>query len=187
MTHVYNPVGIKRAINAGVKTIEHGHLIDEEAAKLMAEKGVYLSTQILVMTQLKPLYTDPIRAAKLKQALDGMDKMFMLAKKYNIKVAYGTDLLFSYEGRKQQLHDLTLRKKYYDSAEIMIQATGTSGEVVGLSGKRNPYGKLGVIETGGMADILIYSENPLKDVSIVEDYESNLKLIMKDGKVYKNE
>ncbi len=186
MTHVYNPVGIKRAINAGVKTIEHGHLMDEEAAKLMAEKGVYLSTQILVMTQLEPLYTDPIRAAKLKQALDGMDRMFMLAKKYNIKVAYGTDLLFSYEGRKQQLHDLTLRKKYYDSAEIMIQATGISGEVVGLAGKRNPYGKVGVIEAGAMADVLIYSKNPLTDVSVVEDYENNLKLIMKDGKVQKN-
>jgi imidazolonepropionase-like amidohydrolase len=68
----------------------------------------------------------------------------------------------------------------------MIQATGTGGEVVGLCGKRNPYGKVGVIEEGAMADILIYSKNPLEDVSIVEDYENNLKLIIKDGKTYKN-
>ena len=142
--------------------------------------------EALNQAQRRPLYTDTIRAAKLKQALDGMDKMFMLAKKYNIKVAYGADLLFSYEGRKQQLHDLTLRKKYYNSVEIMIQATGNGDEVVGLCGKRNPYGKLGVIEAGAMADVLIYSKNPLKDVSVVEDYENNLKLIMKDGKVYKN-
>lgn len=185
--HVFNEVGVKRAIEAGVKTIEHGHLLNEEDAKLMAEKGIILSTQVQVIEQLKPLYTDPIRKAKLQQALDGMDNMFKLAKKYNLKVAYGTDLLFSYEGRKEQLKDLTLRKEWYTSDEIMIQATGISGEVVGLCGKRNPYGKVGVIEEGAMADILIYSKNPLEDVSIVEDFENNLKLIVKDGKVYKNE
>lgn len=184
--HVFNEVGVKRAIEAGVKTIEHGHLMNEEDARLMKEKGVILSTQVQVIDQLKPLYTDPVRKAKLQESLDGMDNMFRLAKKYDLKVAYGTDLLFSYEGRKQQLHDLTLRKEWYDSAEIMIQATGNSGEVVGLCGLRNPYGKVGVIEEGAMADILIYSENPLEDVSIVEDYENNLKLIIKDGEVFKN-
>jgi imidazolonepropionase-like amidohydrolase len=186
MTHVFNEVGVKRAIEAGVKTIEHGHLMNEEDAKLMAEKGVILSTQCQVMAQLAPIYTDPIRKGKLDEAMNGMDNMFKLAKKYNIKVVYGTDLLFSYEGRKEQLKDLTLRKQWYNSPEIMIQATGTGGEVVGLCGKRNPYGKVGVIEEGAMADILIYSKNPLEDVSIVEDYENNLKLIIKDGKTYKN-
>ncbi len=186
MTHVFNEVGVKRAIEAGVKTIEHGHLMNEEDAKLMAEKGVILSTQCQVMAQLAPIYTDPIRKGKLDEAMTGMDNMFKMAKKYNIKVAYGTDLLFSYEGRKEQLKDLTLRKQWYNSSEIMIQATGTGGEVVGLCGKRNPYGKVGVIEEGAMADILIYSKNPLEDVSIVEDYDNNLKLIIKDGKTYKN-
>lgn len=184
--HVFNEVGIKRAIEAGVKTIEHAHLMNKEDAKLMAKKGIILSTQVQVVDQLKPIYTDPVRKAKLKESLDGMDNMFKLAKKYDVKVAYGTDLLFSYEGRKQQLKDLTLRKQWYDSSEIMVQATGNSGEVVGLSGKRNPYGKVGVIEKGAMADILIYSKNPLKDVSIVEDYDNNLKLIVKDGQVFKN-
>jgi imidazolonepropionase-like amidohydrolase len=186
MTHVFNEVGVKRAIEAGVKTIEHGHLMTEEDAKLMAEKGVILSTQCQVFAQVAEIYKDPIRKGKIDVALKGMDNMFKLAKKYNIKVAYGTDLLFSYEGRKTQLKDLTLRKQWYNSSEIMIQATGIGGEVVGLCGKRNPYGKVGVIEEGAMADILIYSKNPLEDVSIVEDYENNLKLIIKDGKTYKN-
>ena len=186
MTHVFNEVGVKRAIEAGVKSIEHGHLMNEEDAKLMAEKGVILSTQCQVFEQLKPVYTDPVRKGKLEEAMTGMDNMFEFAKKYNIKVAYGTDLLFSREGRKEQLKDLTLRKKWYTSPEIMIQATGTGGEVVGLCGERNPYGKVGVIEEGAMADILIYSKNPLEDVTIVEDYENNLKLIIKDGKTYKN-
>jgi imidazolonepropionase-like amidohydrolase len=186
MTHVFNEVGVKRAIEAGVKSIEHGHLMNEEDAKLMAEKGVILSTQCQVFEQLKPVYTDPVRKGKLEEAMNGMDNMFEFAKKYNIKVVYGTDLLFSPEGRKEQLKDLTLRKKWYTSPEIMIQATGTGGEVVALCGERNPYGKVGVIEEGAMADILVYSKNPLEDVSIVEDYENNLKLILKDGKTYKN-
>ena len=76
---------------------------------------------------LKPIYTDPVRAGKLKQALDGMDNMFKLAKKYKVKIVYGTDLLFDYEGRKDQLKDLTLRKPWFTSAEIMIQATGNAG------------------------------------------------------------
>jgi len=186
MTHVFNEVGVKRAIEAGVKSIEHGHLLNEEDAKLMAEKGVFLSTQCQVFEQLKPLYTDPIRKGKLEKALTGMDNMFKYAKKYNVKVVFGTDLIFSREGRKQQLADLTLRKQWYTSPEIMIQATGNGGELIGLTGQRNPYGKVGVIEEGAMADILIYSKNPLEDVSIVEDYENNLKVIIKDGKTYKN-
>jgi imidazolonepropionase-like amidohydrolase len=184
--HVFNPVGIKRSLKAGCKTIEHGHLIDEEAMELMAEKGAYLATQVYVMTMLKPIYTDPIRKAKLELALTGMDNMFTLAKKYNVTVTFGTDLLFDYEGRKGQLKDLALRKPWYSDAEIMIQATGNCGELVALCGQRNPYGKLGVIEEDAMADVLIYDKNPLKDVSICEDFENNLKLIVKDGKVFKN-
>ncbi len=66
----------------------------------------------------------------------------------------------------------------------MIHATGNAGSVTAvLAGKSNPYGKLGVIEQGAMADMLIYSKNPLEDVTIIEDYENNLKLIIKDGKV----
>ena len=83
--------------------------------------------------------------------------------------------------------DLILRKQWFSSAELMVQATGNNGELVALSGKRNPYGKLGVIEEGAMADVLIYSKNPLQDVAIIGDYENNLKLVVKDGKVYKNE
>ena len=185
-THVFNPVGIKRALNAGVKTIEHGHLIDEEAMELLAEKEAILSPQVYVMAMLKPIYTDPVRAGKLKQALDGMDNMFKLAKKYKVKMVYGTDLLFDYEGRKDQLKDLTLRKPWFTSAEIMIQATGNAADCVALCGKRNIYGKLGVVEEGAMADVLIYDKNPIEDVAIVEDHENHLKLVVKDGKVYKN-
>ena len=161
-THVFNAVGIKRSLNAGVKTIEHGHLIDEEGMELLAEKEAILSTQVYVLTMLEPIFTDANRAGKLKEALNGMDNMFKLAKKYKVKIVYGTDLLFDYEGRKDQLKDLTLRKPWFTSAEIMIQATGNAGDCVALCGKRNMYGKVGVVEEGAMADVLIYDKIRLK-------------------------
>jgi len=186
MAHSHSPEGVIRAVENGVKSIEHGSLLNEEAAKMMAEKDVVYIPSLEVLAQLKPLYTDPIRKAKLEKAMEGTGKAIAAAKKYNLLIGYGTDLLFSYEGRKNQLKDLGLRKQYFTSPEIMIQATGNGGHILALSGKRNPYGKLGVIEEDAMADVLIYSKNPLEDVAIVEDFENNLKLIIKDGKVYKN-
>jgi len=187
MVHVHNAEAIKRALKAGVKTIEHAMLADEEAIKMIAKRKAYASIQALVAKQLLDVYkeSDP-RLAKAKAAWDNLDNVMGWAKKHKVKMGWGTDLLEGLDTRKQQLRDLSLRKKWFTSAELMIQATGNNGEIVALSGKRNPYGKLGVIEEGAMADVLIYSENPLEDVAIVEDHENNLKLIMKDGKVYKN-
>jgi imidazolonepropionase-like amidohydrolase len=96
-------------------------------------------------------------------------------------------MIFSDEARAVQAKELTVRQKWFTNPEIMIQATGNAGEALwNLTGKRNPYGKVGVIEEGAMADIIILSKNFMEDVSIIEDAENNLKLIMKDGKVYKN-
>jgi len=110
-----------------------------------------------------------------------------LAIKYKVKVLFGTDMIFSKEARAQQAKELTVRKKWFSDPEIMIQVTGNGGEALwNLTGKRNPYGRLGVIEEDAMADVLIFSKNFMEDVSIIEDAENNLKLIMKDGKVFKN-
>ncbi len=187
MTHVHNAVAIKRALNAGVKSIEHAMLADEEAIKMIADKGAYASVQALVAKQLLSVYkeTDP-RLAKAQAAWDNVPKVFGWIKKYNVTNGWGTDLLEGFDTRDQQLQDLILRKEWFTSPELMIQATGNNSKILALSGKRNPYGKLGVIEEGAMADVLIYSKNPLKDVAIIGDYENNLKLIIKDGKVYKN-
>ena len=186
MAHSHSSDGVLRAVNNGVMSIEHGSLLNEEAAKAMAEKGVVYVPSVQVLAQLKPIYTDDIRKAKLQQALEGTSNAMKAAKKYGVTIGYGTDLLFSYEGRKDQLKDLGLRKEWFTSAEVMIQATGNGGKIVGLCGQRNPYGPVGVIEEGAMADILIYNQNPLEEVTVVEDYENNLKMIMKDGVVHKN-
>ena len=152
----------------------------------MAKQGAVFVDSFEVLAQLKPLYTDPVRKGKLDEAIKGSANVAKWAKKYGVLMGYGTDLLFSAKGRMDELKDLGLRKEFFSSPEIMIQATGNGGKIVGMSGKRNPYGKLGVIEEDAMADVLIYSKNPLEDVAIVEDYDNNLKLIVKDGKVYKN-
>ena len=187
MAHAHSAEPIKRAIRAGVKSLDHNSQADEEAIKMMAENDCHMSVQVLTPSQIVETYpaTD-VRHIKAQQALDNTGQVLEWAKKYGVHQAWGTDLLNDPEQRKLQLKDLTLRTQWYSSEELMIQATGNGGKTVALSGKRNPYGKIGVIEKGAMADILIYNQNPLKDISIIEDFENNLKMIMKDGKVYKN-
>ncbi len=187
MVHVHNAAAIKRALKAGVRSIEHAMLADEAAIKMIAKKKAYASVQALVAKQLLSVYekTDP-RRAKAQAAWDNVGNVFGWVKKHKVTMGWGTDLLEGLDTRSQQLEDLILRKQWFSSPELMIQATGNNSKILALSGKRNPYGKLGVIEEGAMADVLIYSKNPLEDVAIVGDFENNLKLIVKDGKVYKN-
>jgi imidazolonepropionase-like amidohydrolase len=185
--HVHNASAIKRAIKAGVKSFDHLSLADEEAIKMMAEAGAHGSVQILVAKDIAEQYPKgDVRQEKAQEALDNIDKVMGWAKKYKLHMGWGTDLCDTIENRLRQLETLKLKKQWFSDAEIMIQATGNGGETVALCGKRNPYGRLGVIEENAMADILIYKKNPLEDVSVVEDYENNLVFVMKDGKIYKN-
>jgi imidazolonepropionase-like amidohydrolase len=187
MAHAHSADPIKRSIKAGVKSIDHNSRADEEAVKMMAEYDVHISLQPLTAKQIMEAYPeDDVRHIKAKLAFEGTGDVMKWAKKYGVHMAWGTDLLNSIETRKTQLQDLTIRKQWFSSPEIMIQATGNGGATVALAGKRNPYGKLGVIEKGALADVLIYSKNPLEDVAIVEDYQNNLKVIIKDGQFYKN-
>ena len=184
--HCFNPRSIIRSLKAGVKTIEHGMLIDDEGMQMLVEKDAYFTPTVEVAVSLLDS-PDKLMAGKARQALDATDTAMKLAKKYKAKTLFGTDMIFSDEARADQAKELTVRKKWFTDPEIMIQATGNGGEALwNLTGKRNPYGKVGVIEEGAMADIVILSKNFMEDVSIIEDAENNLKLIMKDGKVYKN-
>jgi imidazolonepropionase-like amidohydrolase len=184
--HCFNPKSIIRSLKAGVKSIEHGMLIDDEAMKLLVESGAYFTPTVEVAVSLLDS-PDKLMASKAKQALDATDTAMKLAKKHKAKVLFGTDMIFSKEAREVQAKELTVRKKWFTDPEIMIQATGNAGDALwNLTGKRNPYGKVGVIEEGAMADIIILSKNFMEDVSIIEDAENNLKLIMKDGRVHKN-
>ena len=186
LTHAYTPVSIQRSIAAGVKVIEHAHLMDEASARMMAEKGVWLSTQpFLDLAGAAGLPAE--NQARMRQVVTGTDKVYALAKKYKIKTAWGTDVLFSQALAERQGQDLVNMTRWYTPAEALAMATSTNAELLTLTGKRNPYpGKLGVVEEGALADLLLVDGNPLENIQLIADPAKNFVVIMKDGKVYKD-
>jgi len=121
------------------------------------------------------------------EVMTGTDRAYRLAKQYHVKTAFGTDIIFSPEWAKRQGSLLVSLTKWYTPAEALAMATGTNAELLAMSGKRNPYpGKLGVIEEGALADLLLVDGNPIEDMKLIEDPAKNFVVIMKDGKIYKN-
>ena len=111
-----------------------------------------------------------------------------LIKKYKLKAAFGTDMFGSAENFAATPLEFTCREKYFTPYEVLKQATSINAELLALTGQRNPYqeGPLGVIKAGAYADILLVDGNPLEKIEILNDYKDKFKLIMKDGKVWKN-
>jgi len=185
-THAYTSDSVQRSIAAGVKVIEHAHLIDEATARLMAEKGIWLSTQPFV-DLAGAAALGPEEQAKMKEVVNGTDKLYALAKKYRIRTAFGTDVLFSQALAERQGSSLVDMTRWYTPAETLIMATSQNAELLTLSGRRNPYpGKLGVVEEDAYADLLLVDGNPLENIELVKDPGSNFLVIMKDGKIYKD-
>jgi len=185
-THAYTPASIQRSIAAGVKVIEHGHLMDDASARLMAEKGIWLSTQPFVDLG-GAAALGPVQQAQMRQVVGGTETVYALAKKYNIKTAFGTDILFSKALAERQGNSLVDMTRWYTPAEALRMATSANGELLALSGLRNPYpGKLGVVEEGALADLLLVDGNPLENIQLVADPGKSFLIIMKDGKIYKD-
>ena len=185
--HTYTDDATRRALEAGAMTIEHANLLTEETVKLLVEKGAFLSTQTGVFLQEAPAYWDDAMKAKQLKTRNGLDNLMKLAKKHNAKIALGTDLVGSPEIMEGQAFELTNRLKWFTPLEILRQATVNNAELLSLSGPNNPYpGKLGAIEEGAYADLLLVNGNPLEDLTLFNKPEENLALIMKDGKIYKN-
>jgi imidazolonepropionase-like amidohydrolase len=186
--HAYTPIAIQRSIAAGVRCIEHGHLMDEATAKLMADKGIWLSTQPFFDDEdAIPLPPGSEERAKQLEVIAGTDKVYTLAKKYKLKMAFGTDTLFSPQLAKRQGAQLAKLTRWYTPAETLKMATAANGELLAMSGPRNPYpGKLGVVEEGALADLLLVDGDPIGNIKLIEDPAKNFIVIMKDGKVYKN-
>jgi imidazolonepropionase-like amidohydrolase len=185
--HAFTSHAIKTAIAAGVKCIEHGFLMDEETAKLIADKGIWLSLQPLPELLRQGFPEGSVERAKADEVWPGIGRTYELAKKYKIKTAWGTDVLFSRALAQQQGAILASLVRWYTPAEALSMATGTNAELLALSGPRNPYpGKLGVIEEGALADLLLVDGDPLGNIDLVADPANNFKIIMKDGIIYKN-
>ena len=185
--HAYTSVSIRRAIAAGVKCIEHGHLMDDPTAKLIAEKGIWLSTQAFPDELADVFPPGSIERTKAVEVFAGTDRTFSLAKKYKIKTAFGTDILFSERLAQRQGELLAKLVRWYTPAETLVMATGTNAQLLALSGKRSPYpGKLGVVEEGALADLLLVDGDPIANIKLIEHPDKNLLVIMKDGRIYKN-
>lgn len=184
--HAYAPQTVQRAIACGAQCIEHAHLMDEATAKLMAEKDVWLSIQPFLSDADTGVLTGQSRINQL-QVFAGAYTAYGLAKAHNIKTAFGSDLLFSNQLASRQGLMLTHLTRWYGAAEILTMATATNGELLALSGPRNPYpGKIGVIEKGAHADLLVVDGDPLQDIALLATPATSLKLIMKGGVIYKD-
>lgn len=188
-THVFTDDATQRAVNAGVISIEHGHLLSEKTLRLMKEKGAYLSMQpILDDDDAIQFPEGSFSRMKYIQVTEGTDRVYGLAKKIGVKTVFGTDTLFDPALAEKQGKQLTKLSRWYTPVEALRQATSTAGELLALSGPRNPYpdGALGVIKEGAYADLILVNGDPLKDLELVANPEDNFDFIMKDGKIYKN-
>jgi len=181
--HAYTVRAVRRAIEAGVKVIEHGQLLDEATLRLMGEKGVFLSLQAL--DPAPPTAPESTRLKKA-QVVDGTDNAFRWARQHGVKLLWGTDYLFSPAQNANQNKDIVKLAKWFTPAQALKLVTHDNAQVFALSGPRNPYpGKLGVVEEGAYADLILVDGDPLANLSLVADPAKRFVVIMKDGKVHK--
>ncbi|WP_235914797.1 metal-dependent hydrolase family protein [Brucella tritici] len=185
--HAYTPEPIRNAIEAGVKVIDHGQLADEETVKLMAEKGIWWSLQPFLDDENANQHAHGDGQASSAVVRAGTDNAYKLAKKYGVKVAFGTDILFDAARAAHQGSQLATMTRWYTPAEVLKMATADNAELLALSDRRNPYpGKLGVVEEGALADLLLVDGDPITDISLLTDPSNKLLVIMKNGQIFKN-
>ena len=181
--HAYTPRSVRRAIEAGVKVVEHGQLLDEATVRLLADKGVFLSLQALDPPSAS---ADPVNAEKLKQVVAGTDSAFRWARQHKVKLLWGTDFLLDPAKSGLQTRDLLKLRQWFTPAEALRLVTYDNAQVVALSGPRNPYpGKLGVVEEGALADLILVDGDPLANFELIGDPARNFMVVMKDGRIHK--
>lgn len=187
MIHVNTDAAIKQWVNAGVLSVEHGFFIEKETAKLMAKKGVWWSMQPLMNDEDAFVFENPASQAKYEQVVAGLDNAVAFTKKYKVKTAFGTDMLFDPALAAKQGKFLAKLKKWYTPYETLKMATHDNAQLLKLCGPRDPYpGEFGVVKEGALADLILVEGNPLENLDLVADPDKNFLVIMKDGKIYKN-
>lgn len=184
--HAYTSRATRMAVEAGVKSIDHGQLVDEDTVRLMARNGVWWSLQPFLDNENANPQTGAARIKQL-QVSEGTARAYTLAKRHGVRVVFGTDILFSGDLGEKQNRMLVSVGQWFTPAEVLRQATGNAGQLLALSGPRYPYpGPLGVVAEGAMADLLLVEGDPTADLSIMADPERNLRLIIKNGRVVKD-
>jgi imidazolonepropionase-like amidohydrolase len=204
-SHAYSKKSILRCLNNGVMTIEHGFMFDGEIAKLMKQKGAYMTTNMHAFSpylgQIEAISSSPASARKAETAQAAFGDYIENVKKYKPKVAFQADCVGGIESCKKQTdHEIFLSAKFFGNLFALKSLTSVAGEMVKLSGPvLDPYfqGKLGVIEEGAYADILLVDGNPLEDITVIGGSEKwfdapardgieSMRIIMKNGVIYKN-
>ena len=186
--HVYLPAAIRRCVDAGVRSIEHGHLTDIDTAKILADKGVWWSVQPFLDDEDATYFpVGSINYEKQRQVTVGTENAYRWAREFKIKTAWGTDILFDEKQTERQGAQLVKLQRWYSSIDVLRQATSLNAEILKMSGNRDGYGaKLGVIEKGAYADMILVDGDPTSKLSLIADPEKNFKIIMKGGKIHKN-
>ena len=180
--HAYTPAAITRAAQAGVRTIEHGNLIDETTAALMAQKGMLLVANLVTYYAMRERASQlgmlPEMLAKNDLVIDGGLRSLEICKRAGVPVAYGTDLLGALQA--DQSREFVLRRQVLSALEIIRSATLVGARVL------RREGKLGCLRPGAFADLLVVDGDPLEDVGLLAAPERSLAAIVKGGRFYKN-
>ena len=189
--HAYTDEAVRQAVEAGVKSIEHGPFLTQKTMKLMAKNDVFLApTARISLTTPEVVGLDPTSstAEKLRQVNQGASNQLKWAKQYGVTLVFSTDQFGAPENFKIQSDEFLTLAEVFEPIEVLRMATSNVAALLELSGELHPYreGPLGVIQEGAYADLLLIDGNPLEDVTLLADYENNIDLIMKDGKIYKN-
>jgi imidazolonepropionase-like amidohydrolase len=182
MAHAYSPRAIERAVRAGVRSIEHGNLLDEKSARTMKECGAYLVPTLATYAALDAAAGSldlPLnQIEKLKRVQQQGVAAIRIAKSAGVPIAFGTDLLGGMHAR--QSAEFTLRLPAMTPVEILRSATSVAADLIGQGGK------LGVIARGAAADLLVVAGDPTRDLTPLQAPEKGLLAVMKGGLFYRN-
>jgi imidazolonepropionase-like amidohydrolase len=182
MAHAYNDGSVRNCLEAGVRSIEHGNLIDEETAQLIAEAGAYLVPTLVTYEALSEegrSYGVPEAVIrKIDEAREHGIRALRFAYEAGAKIASGSDLLGPLQNRKAR--ELEIKTEVMSPMESLISATRTNAELFGMADE------IGTVESGKLADLLVVEGNPMENMAVLQKRD-NLKLIMQGGRVAKNE
>jgi imidazolonepropionase-like amidohydrolase len=191
--HAYHDKSVNRAIDAGVRLIQHNFLVSEKTIRRMKREKIALSLQAWVaLVQFgnadEITFFSPDQKAKGKKVNAGATQMIEWARKHELLIVTGGDMFGANNGPMQAENLIVMETVGFTPFEILKTATSNAGTVLRWTGEMTPYkyGSLGVIEAGGYADMILVDGNPLADISLLRDYTNNFKVIMKDGVIWKN-
>src|SRR5262245_42503201 len=184
MAHVYSVEGIRCCLRAGVRSIEHANFVTEETVAMMSECGAfYVPTFISLVQRVESAAVTHLPDAivdNLRRTISRGRQVYGWAQKHKVLTGFGTDL-WGPDAQKSQLREFEMRREMDTPGSILRSATAINAELL------MEKGRLGAIAEGAYADLLVVEGNPLADLGVLMNPQKSLKLIMKDGTIYKNE